>query len=510
MALKGTTKIELTNVKTGEKEVIEKDNLVTNAVASILGENPFAWQLKSNFSTGTFLANMIPLCPNLFGGILLFENAIPEEENRFFAQSDNPVVGYSSSNVNDKTDILRGSMNLNESGALDSHDGYRFVFDFTTAQANGTISALGMTSKWGGMSGYGSNEWANTQSPNVFRKNASISSISAGYIFKTLLHYDEETGIATSMYVSSQKTITVTRVLLHTKDWRLIKWMDPTDTAIIDTQTIETTTFASATVTGTERYYHLCDGGDGYVWGFEHSGNAKGNSSGSATLNWIKIKLDDLSFEEGTWTIGAKLYPMGERYADVIGYGAKTYEKANCVVLDGCLYCIDYNKSGLYRINLANITDIKYIGHPDGTVQLFNTTSTTSAYYREGAANLIVVGNRVCMWNGWLNGETIVKNAFNINIISYDDEFLHDGWINNTNIAATPFRNSTGMYALKLGPMSLHYNASRPHGSGYKTNIHARLLLAAPYLATINNLPTPVQKTADKTMKITYILREES
>ena len=92
----------------------------------------------------------------------------------------------------------------------------------------------------------------------------------------------------------------------------------------------------------------------------------------------------------------------------------------------------------------------------------------------------------------------------------YDDEFLHDGWINNTNIGATPFRNSTGMYALKLGPMSLHYNASRPHGSGYKTNIYNRLLLTAPYLATINNLPTPVQKTADKTMKITYILREES
>lgn len=42
MGLKGTTRIELTNVKTGEKEVIEKDNLVTNAVASILG-NPFAW-----------------------------------------------------------------------------------------------------------------------------------------------------------------------------------------------------------------------------------------------------------------------------------------------------------------------------------------------------------------------------------------------------------------------------------------------------------------------------------
>lgn len=30
-----------------------------------------------------------------------------------------------------------------------------------------------------------------------------------------------------------------------------------------------------------------------------------------------------------------------------------------------------------------------------------------------------------------------------------------------------------------------------------------------PYLATINNLDTPVIKTADKTMKITYTITEE-
>ncbi len=34
------------------------------------------------------------------------------------------------------------------------------------------------------------------------------------------------------------------------------------------------------------------------------------------------------------------------------------------------------------------------------------------------------------------------------------------------------------------------------------------LYLFTPYLATINNLSTPVIKTADKTMKITYTLTE--
>lgn len=42
--------------------------------------------------------------------------------------------------------------------------------------------------------------------------------------------------------------------------------------------------------------------------------------------------------------------------------------------------------------------------------------------------------------------------------------------------------------------------------SSYKNNVY--LFRGAPIM-TINNLSTPVVKTADKTMKITYILRED-
>ena len=39
---------------------------------------------------------------------------------------------------------------------------------------------------------------------------------------------------------------------------------------------------------------------------------------------------------------------------------------------------------------------------------------------------------------------------------------------------------------------------------------YRNIYLLAPYLATINNLPSAVVKTADKTMKITYTLTEET
>lgn len=516
MALKGTTKIELTNVKTGEKEVIEKDNLVTNAVPSAL-ENLFAWQLKTTYGTNYFAGNILPLCPNLFGGILLFEDSIPEDENHLFAQSDNKLIGYSSRNVNSGSDTMRGSMNQTESGVLDTNDGYRFVFDFETSQANGTISAVGLTSKWGGMAGYGSTFYNNTQAPNVFlgAEVTATNDITKGYVFNSLLHYNEDTGIATSMYVSSQNMISVSRVQMHTKNWKLTRSMNTADSImIVDTQIIETETFAENYVSsnGTTVYHTLCDGGDGYIWGFEHSGNVKGNSSGKATINWIKIKVDDLSFEEGTWEIDGQLYVLGKEHNN--SYSNKTanidQKEQNVAVLDGYLYCINYAKTGLYKINLSNVTDIKFIKHPHNAIQTgANRHSMGSYYYNHcSISNLAVVANRVCMWNGWINGDSIVPNNYSISVAT-GSSTLKDGWIEGT-----PFSYPSGLgignSKLKMGVFSTWFSAFTEYASDvYKTHIKSGMILNSPYLATINNLPTPVEKTADKTMKITYILREE-
>ena len=43
--------------------------------------------------------------------------------------------------------------------------------------------------------------------------------------------------------------------------------------------------------------------------------------------------------------------------------------------------------------------------------------------------------------------------------------------------------------------------------AGSQTTIGFIMLLN--YLATINNLPEPVTKTSDKTMKVTYIIQEQ-
>lgn len=510
MALKGTTRIELTNVKTGQKEIIEKDNLVTNAVASIL-DNPFAWQLKTAYGIYNFGGNILPLCPKLFGGILLYEDAIPESADQLFAQSANKLVGYSSNNVNNKTDIMRGSMNLNESGPLESNDGYRFVFDFTTAQANGTISSVGLTSQWGGLVGYGSSEWKNTQCPHVFyqdRSDVSDPSVTLAYV--NLIHYDPDTGVATAFYVSDKNIITVTRVQLHTKHWKLTRNLHMCDeTQVLDTQFVETKVFAGTEVTSSNRYYNFCNARDGYIWGFEHAANANGNAEGKASINWIKINIDDLSFEEGTWEIDGQLYRMGRAINPTEnGYLNGYMGQANSAVLDGYLYCFNQGLTGVYKIKLSNITDITFIEHPDKKIET-HSSSQSSYYVFYNVANITVAGNKICLWDSWINVDTIVKNMYSLGASPSTSGTLYDNWLDGNTVGTCPTRNAAGRYGVDIGVYTLKYSGTHSTGEGSTGTLRAWLLLNSPYLATINNLPTPVEKTADKTMKITYILREE-
>lgn len=139
--LKGKTVIELTDVKTGQKEIHEDTNMVTEAVADVLNTN-IRGMLYDNtsFNGSSGDAWMLPIKKNIMGGILLYQNEIDERENNIYAPLNNPLIGYASDDANNTEDIRRGSRNLTESKEVDG--GYRFVWDFATSQANGTISAI--------------------------------------------------------------------------------------------------------------------------------------------------------------------------------------------------------------------------------------------------------------------------------------------------------------------------------------------------------------------------------
>jgi len=57
---------------------------------------------------------LLPVCPNMVGGILLFPKALEEDAGHIYEMSDNLPVAYASNNVNtvkEKINIIEDSSN---------------------------------------------------------------------------------------------------------------------------------------------------------------------------------------------------------------------------------------------------------------------------------------------------------------------------------------------------------------------------------------------------------------
>ena len=145
--LKGNTKIQLFDSVSGkEVQRVEKHNMITNAITKLVSP-PLDYLMNSNLSYYTCLNDRMPLSTKGLAGILLWENAIEENANIVVPDFGNKLIGKAGSTYSGKN-RYRGSLNTNESG--DITNGKRFVWDFGTDKANGTISAVSLTSLIGG------------------------------------------------------------------------------------------------------------------------------------------------------------------------------------------------------------------------------------------------------------------------------------------------------------------------------------------------------------------------
>ncbi len=301
----GNVTVELENVNTGVVETVQDTNMVTNAVNDLLGMNPMGLFYKTSGQYDDMVVwndEMLPICPNMIGGILLFPSALTEQAANIYPPATNMPVGYASNDVNATGNVKRGSMNLVESMALS--DGYKFVWEFTPSQGNGTIAAIGLTSKQGGANDYGSDAAVDT-TLLLLRQNALNLSVAWLNTLFRAVEVDFENGLLYSIAYASN-TVTITKYRIPIFDVGLNEKLDDTTLTLLDTTVLQCSTFhfyGSYTPSGI-----FLDGGDGYWYGFANSAN----SSGNATVLWIKIKKSNMSFTEGTWTLSnAALKAMG-------------------------------------------------------------------------------------------------------------------------------------------------------------------------------------------------------
>lgn len=145
MRLKGHTKIELTNVKTGEKKTYEKDNFVTNLFRDAMQPAGAYGDLRKYFANNRKTAQEALL--DMTRGIVLFDSALPADPDEYTLPAGVNMVGRGTDAAYNGNDTTLGSYNASES-VIDndgSNVGYRFVWDFSTQQANGVIKSICLT-----------------------------------------------------------------------------------------------------------------------------------------------------------------------------------------------------------------------------------------------------------------------------------------------------------------------------------------------------------------------------
>lgn len=464
MKLKGHVLIELTDVDSGRVEKVEKENMVTNAVNHLLGLNPMGVFYSAGGAFDDHLMwndEMLPVCPNMIGGLLLFGRAVEEDPENIYQFSGNMPVAYASNDVNSTANLARGSMNLTESKALDH--GYKFVWEFSPSQGNGTIAALALTSARGGKNGFGS--MVDDASPFFHIRDVNIGDL--GTERQMMLFEAVEMDFENDLMYSitfEDAAVRVRKIRIPVFSIGLNERLDDSTYQLVEEQVIQVSTFRF--LGDYSKYGDFLDGHDGYWYGVSNEENA----SGDAKLAWVKIKKEDYSVAEGEWTLSnAKMMDSGSRKT-----GSYPERYVKCCIRNGFLYVMASDKNGVYRINLKNQADVSLIS--------LGFTSKWQPLCEAGSCEVYMT----------LVGDVIVGGDFQI---LDDDTVVQTAGSVKLQSAATPL--------FRYKEFLVGWGGS--YGNEYR---HHYLLM--PYLATVNNLGSVLEKTADKTMKITYTLTEEA
>lgn len=184
MAFKGKSTIELRNAETGELEFkTEDENMVTNAVYNLINHHydlfydNDCWNEKPWWS-------MTPILKQCYSGILLFSGNLTEDVENIIAPADVKQIGYAQ-NQYTGTNPERGNLNVSESKEINDGKGYRYVWDFATDKANGTIRSVALTSLAGGKIGqYGQADYTESYTDRASAISGLIPYTSGSSIYR--------------------------------------------------------------------------------------------------------------------------------------------------------------------------------------------------------------------------------------------------------------------------------------------------------------------------------------
>ena len=448
--MKGKTIIELTDVKTKKKEVLKDGNLVTDVLEKILTLNPNG--LLTNINKDTFY----PIVEKIVGGILLFKDKITEDKNTSFVTTSNECIGYAGQVEGVQENSLQGSFNKQESKA--TSNGYKFVWDFGTSKANGKISSVCLTNAKAGGGYFGTKSNGETNRIKLGEDKYLIKNtdteMKKKYVNVVEANFEEN-------YIVS--------IVPESDHLRIIKSREP----LLNFRLDDSLSFLSEkNITETKIKYKKSYGTYGvciYVDSENYYLLKTSTSGGNTNVTKLKINKANNSIEETEFTLeNVKIENIGAYSLDY-----DYYRTIKSVLRGGYVYAVSTDEKYVVKFAINNPVDVTKI-EPKFTLKTGSVSSHTTG------CGMYILGDMIIGTNF-----TIDKN----------DKVTEIAQSDLSTIECIP---------LSYGPFLLGYFANgESSGDKYLRKV---LYLITPYSATINNLSKTVEKTADKTMKITYYL----
>lgn len=459
--IKGRTVIELTNVNSGEKEVYKDSNMVTNAISLFYKSggmtNPSAFNdlLKTD------------AVENLLGGILCLDGTITEDANIVHVPTGiNMVANGSVGILNSGNPPELGSYNESESGW--QQDGsYKLTFDYTTSQGNGVIKSVCMTSKYEGLKGIGNasntsrsasapQTQANYNAINYFEIMRRSNSTFCG-IYNNRVHVI--TGFANGKATIKEYSLPVTSLDLR----------DTIDGREITTREVN--------LPSELQNVSLC-----LYWYDTDGHNAYGVTNVVCDGQYAYMLFTFLGYTASGWSGRRSFHLSASHPVYLVKYDTVNHvfslEETLTPSVVGFSNDDDYH--GVQTIGMTK----NYILWEEHVISISNTSDvndiTDFAYKMGYLASISVID---------------------------DDHIQIEKTIIDLSTASTKLSNNAVTYS-KMGEVNgcLNYGVSYASSTIAGDDRRVFIWRNPSYIATINNLENAVEKTGDKTMKVTYIL----
>jgi len=535
--LKGKTKIELTDIHTGATETVEDENMFTNGLKYVVNAlNQFYDPLRTVQSSDRY--SLFPIVENLLGGVMLFSSPLQEDADNIYPPTKgNKMTGCANMSMNDIPELTeRGSFNSNESGR-NADGSYTFVWDFNTTQANGTISSLSLVPDCAGINGINLKNINNSHGLQLERLGKNISTGSANSQYGvtsqiyTVTTSEKWKSCLEKQQKENEETISIT---LGGPSWNI----NFSAFQILKEVDYDMGKIHCAHIENVDGNYVLFDYDIDfsttsiglYEYRYEMTGISNVRSMTLTSANQGFFGSCQLFNSNNTIKVlktGSNNYVVMGVTSSVRPQNIETGQSGSSTHSVMCVNMLDktitqqFTKT--YPCYLTNKSDnVSYLPSENKIMfvcqkQSYVETSWGTEYYLAfvdiddfnaisytyGLKNDVSIGsnNTKALYAGYYVNPFPYGNC----LLKMDEEITVEPIISRGPLSEFAVYSQYTLAYLrdKVIAGEVEYNSNE-----YFPNIRFREAVLGAVLMTINNLETSVEKTADKTMKITYTVRE--